>query len=501
MRRLIGSCCLLLILYASVSCNGDQQAEPSPTAAVTSPGPAATADVTVTVDVTRDLGPVVTGGGSSHTGLSPLVPGATSSIVSDLKGVPYRLNRVHFAAEFLNEWNNVDKDAARFPQPSRPPAPWNFSYLDGAVDVARRVREGGGPDFIMSIHNAPVWMSRAGPGTAPVNFQTYAEYCARLVRYYNLGSFVDDTGRTVTNPNPPQSAGKITWWEIWNEPDGNDFGDRLGAVLTPADYAQLFVTVSAAMRAVDPDIKIGGPNTASEHDRYLRALLDSGARVDFIALHQYDGEVKNTDAELFDQARQPSTLAAVRKVDTGGRPLFVSEFNALVDDSDKPGAGPRLDSAFSLAYLPLFYISHVEAGTTRVMRWETVERYFGLFDQSSGARLRTYWVERVFWSAVQEGSRRVACASSSPDIACLALLGPDGKARVVLVNTGVRAPDDVAGPGIPHTVAVAGLPEGSYEMQVVHRDTDPVAGPARSSTQGQSVVTIDGYGMATVVAQ
>jgi hypothetical protein len=495
---------LLIVVLLSVlllACDDEPPNGSTPSPAVPSPAPATPADVTVTVDLTRDLGPVVTGGGSNHTGLSPLVPGAATSIVSDLKGVPYRLNRVHFAAEFLNEQRSVDKDAARFPQPNPPPAPWNFSYLDGVVDVVRRVRDGGGPDFIMSIHNSPVWMSRAGPGTAPANFQTYAEYCARLVRYYNLGSFVDDAGRTVTNPNPPQSAGKITWWEIWNEPDGNDFGDRLGAVLTPADYAQMFATVSAAMRLVDPNIKIGGPNTASEHERYLRALLDTGARVDFIALHQYEGVVTNTDAELFAHARRPAILDVLRKVDIGGRPFFLSEFNALVDDTDKPGAGPRLDSTFSLAYLPLFYMAHVEAGTTRVMRWETVERYFGLFDQGTGARLRTYWVERVFWHMAEEGSRRVACDSSSPDIACLALLGRDGKARIVLINAGVRTPDDIAGSGVPHTVAVAGLPAGSYETVTVDRGTDPVAGPARWSAQAQPAVTIDGYGMAIVEAK
>ena len=476
-------------------------AQPVPSATISAtaaPAPVA-ADVTVRVDTSRDLGPIVTGGGTNHTGLTPLNPAVWSNMVPDLRKTGHRLNRVHFAAETLTPRGAVDKDASHFPQPAPSPAAWNFRFLDAVVDVTRRIRENGGPDFIMSIHNAPNWMASAGPGTQPKDYGAYAQYCARLVAYYNLGRFVDDAGREVVNPVQPAQGGRITWWEIWNEPDGNDFGDAAGAVFTPEQYARFYKTVTDAMRAVDPQIKIGGPNTASNHAAYVQALLGAGATVDFLALHTYEGTAASTDDELFDQALNPEILAVERRFHSDSRPFIISEFNALVDDSRKPGAGPRLESAFSLAYLPLFYMTNVKAGTYRLMRWETVERAFGLFDHAGGGRLLTYWAERLFWTAVPEGGRRLACTSSSDDIACLAVKGTDAKIRVILVNKGVRSQPDIGGVGQALSVAVTGLPAGNLETAVLDRSTNPDSGPGvQVARERVPVVSFAGYGMAVV---
>ncbi|MCC6424103.1 MAG: hypothetical protein IT447_11545 [Phycisphaerales bacterium] len=90
---------------------------------------------------------------------------------------------------------------------------------------------------------------------------------------------------------------KVKYWEIGNEPDVA-FGN-LNFTLTPTQYADRYVAITTAMRAVDPTIKVGpvvvrgvvnqGPN-AGQTDPYLLAVLDrSDAQVDFISYHPYMG--------------------------------------------------------------------------------------------------------------------------------------------------------------------------------------------------------------------
>ncbi|MGZ3453080.1 MAG: hypothetical protein ACXVEF_25960, partial [Polyangiales bacterium] len=172
--------------------------------------------VAITINASQRLGAVSSGGGTVFTGFVNYITPANTA-ASLLAAMPYRLNRVHFSGEVPDaQFKTQDRLASQFPQPLAPPAPWNLSWSDGPTNLAKKIRDLGGPDFIMSIHNAPTWMTASGrDGTKPANNATYATYCARLVSYYNKGSFVDDQGRTVTNP-----AGVIGihYWEVWNEP-------------------------------------------------------------------------------------------------------------------------------------------------------------------------------------------------------------------------------------------------------------------------------------------
>ncbi len=447
--------------------------------------------VTVTVDTSKALGPVVTGGGTNFTGFAGYVS-AQNARTDLLAQMPYSLNRIHFSGEVPDPttFTTQDRLDSHLPQPSPPPAPWSFSWLDGAVAEAKAVRDAGGPDFILTIHNAPQWMTGHADvqGYPPTDPRTYATYCARLVAYYNQGSFVDDSGRTVTNP---AGVVGIKYWEIWNEPDINDVGMQDSAVMTPAAYASLFSTVTAAMRAVDGSIEIGGPNTVSDQGDsldYIDALLASGAKVDFVAIHQYQAETTMPDQMAF-QVAAPLQDRPMTSI-----PIVISESNS--DSSDQQ---TRTGSAFEWAAMPYEYKAHVEAGTWRVLRWETYEHEYDLIDAYRGQPRTTHWVERAFWSAVPQGGTRVGCSSSSDDVACLAMLTKDGKLDVVLINIGVVASSDNNGVGVRHEVDVT-LADGTartFAMQSLDRDTDPLRGPVETEGPAAGVV-IDGYGIAVL---
>ena len=81
--------------------------------------------------------------------------------------------------------------------------------------------------------------------------------------------------------------GKVTMWEVWNEPDGRS---NLGSYPL---YANLFVRTAKVIREVDPDTPIAAFGSCSPDREYLRhclALIDKAGGipyVDYITFHAY----------------------------------------------------------------------------------------------------------------------------------------------------------------------------------------------------------------------
>jgi hypothetical protein len=450
------------------------------------PPPPERGSATVTINAADTQGPILTGGGANFSGLAAYVD-ASHARLDLLAQMPYALNRVHFSGEVLDASDNTKVDIlpTHLPQPSPPPAPWDFEWMDRAVAAAKAIRDQGGADFIMSIHRAPPWMTpSAGPASASAWQSSYATYCARLVSYYNKGSFVDDAGRTVTSPTGPAHIG---YWEIWNEPNVSDTNV---APLGADQFVLLFAQVTSAMRAVDPTIKIGGPSTRSDIGDsldYLKALASGGGQVDFLTINQYQADPKLPDAQAFQIA------SVLKDRPTTTLPIVIGESNSELDDTQE-----RTGSAFEWAVMPLLYKSHIELHTWRVIRWETYQHEYDLIDTASGQPRTAYWMERTFWAPIAMGGTRVACSPSSRDVACLANLTPGHKLNVVLINIGVASPSDNRGPGVSHEVDVV-LADGSartFAIRTIDRDT-PAAGPMPSIGSGRGVA-INGYGMATL---
>jgi hypothetical protein len=171
---------------------------------------------------------------------------------------------------------------------------------------------------------------------------TVTQMAADWVRYTNVIAQTYHQGDTITNPddqrvlnslvwnsaNPGDvhdllpSVGeaplpKVTYWEIGNEPRvgvANSYGVTNSVTFLPTyhsvdskhlyDYAPRFDSMAAAMKAVDPTVKVGpciqsGMSTY-EHD-LLESLLDKQSDghyipVDFISYHPYQKLGDQTDA-------------------------------------------------------------------------------------------------------------------------------------------------------------------------------------------------------------
>jgi hypothetical protein len=79
------------------------------------------------------------------------------------------------------------------------------------------------------------------------------------------------------------TAGKVEYWEVWNEPENFASGG------TPQDYANVVDTAYNAAKAVDPSAEIG-LSVASVDINYLEQAIDDGAadHFDYISVHPYE---------------------------------------------------------------------------------------------------------------------------------------------------------------------------------------------------------------------
>ena len=116
----------------------------------------------------------------------------------------------------------------------------------------------------------------------PRNYRKWAKICEHIIRHYNEG-WADGYHMD------------IKYWEIWNEPDLDQPGDRWkndprtwGG--TMEQFNELYVVTAKYLKKRFPKLKIGGPSFANPR-RYGPGFLDyvreKSAPLDFFSHHMY----------------------------------------------------------------------------------------------------------------------------------------------------------------------------------------------------------------------
>ena len=110
---------------------------------------------------------------------------------------------------------------------------------------------------------------------------------ANMVRHFNVNP--------TTGQVDPSLPNYVKYWLIGNEPDINGYSSTSYANDFNADYD--------AMKAVDPNLKIGGPTKAWYDSTWIGQYLQiSGSRVDFLDFHAYPSNPTYTFSDLFNWA-------------------------------------------------------------------------------------------------------------------------------------------------------------------------------------------------------
>jgi hypothetical protein len=237
---------------------------------------------------------------------------------------------------------------------------------------------------------------------------------------------------------------KVKYWSIGNEPN-------LYPNYTIEKFNQDWRVWADAMRAVDPNIKLVGPDTnqfsanlasnpkdASGKDWLEEFLKVNGDKVDVVAVHRYafprnSGEGAPSIEDLRANSKEwdeiiPALRALIRKSAKRDIPIGVLEVNSSW--AANSGSEGSMDSFYNAIWWGDSLGRMIRQGTDIVAQFDLVGDY-GLMDKYDPYPI--YYVYKMY----QEfGSERLLATSSDPDLSLFASQRKDGALALMFVNLG-----------------------------------------------------------------
>ena len=278
---------------------------------------------TVTVDPETELGPIRRMNGVNNGPLKARSDQTRSNFdeYAALK-IPYA--RVHDASICYTYGGShcVDISAVfpHFDADENDPANYDFTLTDEYLSA---MRDAGTEPYYRLGQSIEHWIKKYGVNP-PKDFAKWARICEHVVRHYNEGW-----------------ANGFRWnlryWEIWNEPDGNNptKDGRLGPTWTGTSeqFLELYKITSRHLRACFGDaIKIGGPGFCwwgAWKDQFLPYCAANDLPLDFYSWHCYFSDVQRT-AEGARNVRKLLDANGFTKTES-----HLNEWNYVRDWSDR----------------------------------------------------------------------------------------------------------------------------------------------------------------------
>lgn len=286
---------------------------------------------------------------------------------------------------------------------SQDPSPFTLEEVDGFIDFAEAV----GAEPLLQV---PMVRNPAG-GAAT------AEDAADLVRYVE---------------------GRVRHFTIGNEPDLYVQNGVREEGFDATAHCETFRSFAEAMREVDPDIVIAGPESAGP-DWLVPFLPECGDVVDVVSLHRYPfgPEASTREAAYADIDGYRSWLEQVRgwmnDAGLGDTPLFITEANITYDGEPEKSIETASPGTFPAAlWLADNVGASLEAGLGSLSYWSLSEGWtLGFFD---GVTPRpAYHVYRAFTTGF--GDQALTVAGTRSDLSVFS--GRDdagGSTTVFVVN-------------------------------------------------------------------
>ena len=385
---------------------------------------------------------------------------------------------------------------------------WDFSSLDQVVNDITAA----GARPLLTISYAPEWMWNCATGAiADPSFAPFGDYMARLVGYYNKGSFIAEDGRTIANPKGV--ANRITYWELWNEPDLWTLGCPPGGNpnISVAQYVVMWNAAVPKMLAVDSTIKFVGPTTANavtgHNPDYLPALMSGAQRKpDVVSFHGYGGWMNSqSDQFMFDGpgaglANIVSGLAQV-KAWAPGIPVWITEINVSAESGADPARRPF--NGYGAAWGASAFERLAKGGADRIFQYQFAHpagANLSLVDAFSGQALLPYWRDYYLSRYFPPGTTLLSSSSSLGGVEVLAGRAPgSSNVHVLIANRQLDPGTTVGGAGLPATVQVSVQGLGTVTKVTELRldnSTSAASGPVATTlgASGNVSVSFPGYG-------
>lgn len=372
------------------------------------------ASQTIKVDFSKPIG-VIRHLHDIHSG--PLAWRGAIDLSSYYSDLGIKFIRLHDSPWVYKDMVDIDYIFPRFEADVDNPDNYVFEQSDEYIGKMKA----GGFEMIYRLgYSADVSAKHNVP---PSDFGKWASVCANIARHYN------DGWANGYHYN-------IRYWEIWNEPDIQNFWKG-----TREEYFQLYEATARALKTVDPSLKTGGPATASAAkdnafmDAFLKYCKERQIPLDFCSWHMYRAK----PYELCESAIEVREL--LDKYGFTRAETVLDEWNYFPGDWEllyrEPQHQKYVDEQIggmagaSFAASALIYLQDSKLDVaTYYTGWSTV---WGLFDQYGIPRKNFYAFKAL--SLLMETPRRVFCKGSDLDgLAVISGISADKSRASILVS-------------------------------------------------------------------
>jgi hypothetical protein len=203
------------------------------------------------------------------------------------------------------------------------PARGHYEFLD-KLDAIVEGAVARGIRMSITVEETPAWANRGrGEWVPPDDPGDYAGFVGMLASRY---------------------AGRVTGWEIWNEPDLPLFWQPRP---DPVAYAKLLIPAAKAVRAADPKAIVVGAGVTFGNTAFLEGLYDAGAHGSFDALAAHPYTLTQSPDDTKDRYHSfTRILDDVRATMTargdGDIPIWITEFGWAVVGANSISADARV---------------------------------------------------------------------------------------------------------------------------------------------------------------
>ena len=287
----------------------------------------------------------------------------------------------------------------------------------------------------------------------PKDFDKMAEAFAGTVRHYVKGW-----------GDPEGKVRPIEYWEIWNEPEGDNNMWSFNGGFDDSDpvnnrnaerrelFVKFFVTVLKRLKSEFPDLKIGGPALCVMKVDWLRQILRAckaeGVRPDFLSWHCYS----NDPDKMFEMVEDADKVCKEEGFD--GLEFIMNEWHFVCKagwgKNAKVRAPDNMNDVNSACYT-LTILSRLQTS-----RYDQAyiygcgfSGYWGFYDPSTQELNKTFYALKAFGEIKRDSVDICASSSTDKDVTAFATKSADGKKAFLLVTDyngrGMRIPVSVKG--------------------------------------------------------
>ena len=273
---------LLVWSFASIACVCAFGADPAATA-------------TITVDPTCEVGPIkpmhaVNNGPSVKKPAGDQVVGN----FEDYKAARLPFARTHDSINCVAGGSHTCDISAIFPDFSadeNDPKNYDFVFTDHYLDNIRRA----GTEVFFRLGQTIEHGPKKYGVLPPDDPEKWARICEHVIRHYNEGWAWGQDASATTQNIVWSNQFNIVYWEIWNEPDLDDEGEKWRTNPrtwggSREEFFRFYETAAKHLKAKFPELKIGGPALCYRKDwaeAFLAYCQTNNVPLDFFSWHAY----------------------------------------------------------------------------------------------------------------------------------------------------------------------------------------------------------------------